>query len=311
MDEKTPSQKWLEKLDDEELQELVDVLTDSQGNGTLRPFMDTIDEVHCEEYDISLSQIEFPLMYARASNAANIILWTFLTRNTSADAHLPDTYSIFSVPEGAGIEKTEEVNHLLQALKAHVHGDYTDMADNLYPMLSDEPCPRCIRAYLNGLIRKRAIQRLPEGAMAPRDYDGHRQCWDCQAADTLSRLNVGDPDRHSRVATGADRCAQYLLPGAPIGLAYHNIIKKNGPDDWENQKEWMDQNDHIVWDIRLEHTPYMYHEEGTCSQEMAEELEDLGLVTIVSVEDDVYTVNRTLLAKQLVMDPEEFDMNKE
>ena len=98
-------------------------------------------------------------------------------------------------------------------------------------MENPKPCPRCLKLAQEQKIPTYMVMPLPEGALAPLDYDGNKCCFDCQAADTLIKfgLEVGFPG--ARLATGNDRQEQMRLPGAPIGLAQMGLMKPSKEGD--------------------------------------------------------------------------------
>src|ERR1700710_1546251 len=86
------------------------------------------------------------------------------------------------------------------------------------PTLTDDPCPRCLPMAQAGDLRMEMVQRLPEGARAPRsvphndgDYRGPC-CFDCGAADTLVKLDHVFDFEQARIAAGNDRQEQYPMP---------------------------------------------------------------------------------------------------
>lgn len=119
-----------------------------------------------------------------------------------------------------------------------------------WPPLTDTPCPRCLPLAQAGRIRMETVQRLPEGATAPRavptkdvPYTGPC-CLDCGAADTVLRLIPSTPGFvAARIAVGTDRQEQYRLPGAPMGLVKQGLVRPSKPGDLEKQHKWLGKND--------------------------------------------------------------------
>jgi len=117
------------------------------------------------------------------------------------------------------------------------------------PRLSEDPCPRCLALAQAGRLRMEVVQRLPEGAFAPRavptkevPYAGPC-CRDCGAADALLRVIPTTPGFvAARVAVGNDRQEQYRLPGVPMGLVKVGLVAPSKPGDLEDQHRWLEKN---------------------------------------------------------------------
>lgn len=99
-----------------------------------------------------------------------------------------------------------------------------------------------------GDLRMEMVQRLPEGARAPRsvphnggDYRGPC-CFDCGAADTLVKLDHVFDFEQARIAVGNDRQEQYRMPGAPLGLVQQRLVRPSEAGDLEEQHRWLDKN---------------------------------------------------------------------
>lgn len=118
-----------------------------------------------------------------------------------------------------------------------------------WPPLTSKPCPRCLPLALAGRLRMETVQRLPEGAFAPRavptdetPYKGPC-CLDCGAADTLLRVTPSTPGFvAARIAVGADRQEQYRLPGVPMGLVQQGLVRPSKVGDLEKQHTWLKKN---------------------------------------------------------------------
>lgn len=102
-----------------------------------------------------------------------------------------------------------------------------------------EPCPNCMKAALHGVMRREAIQPLPEGALAPEDLEGNPQCYDCASAGTLVRMNIVPTWKMARTAVGNDRQEQYRLPNVPMGLVHAGFVRPSKKGDWERNVAWL------------------------------------------------------------------------
>lgn len=119
------------------------------------------------------------------------------------------------------------------------------VVDRVEVPMSDAPCPRCLLYAKGGRIRMETVQRLPEGAWAPRAAVGKfkgKCCFDCQAADNLLKVGGAPSFLAARIAVGNDRQEQYRLPGAPMGLVLQGIVRPSKPGDLEDQHRWLDDN---------------------------------------------------------------------
>lgn len=129
--------------------------------------------------------------------------------------------------------------------------------------MTNVACPRCLPLALAHKIQLESVQRLPEGAWAPRSKDPESKpcCIDCSAADLLVRMQTyqrgakkGEPwdddvrtGRESmltfemaRIAVSNDRCEQYRLPGVRMGLVLAGITKPSERGDLEEQYAWLE-----------------------------------------------------------------------
>jgi hypothetical protein len=110
--------------------------------------------------------------------------------------------------------------------------------------MTDEACKRCLALALEGQLRMEGVQRLPKGAWAPRAQDRSGSCcFDCAAADTLTRRTGSLTFRMARIAVANDRQEQYRMPGVKMGLVLAGITKPNEPGDFEKHLDWLDKND--------------------------------------------------------------------
>lgn len=115
--------------------------------------------------------------------------------------------------------------------------------------LTDTPCPRCLPLAQAGRFCLETVQRLPQGAWAPRavptpevPYAGPC-CLDCGAADTVLRLIPSTPGFvAARIAVGADRQEQYRLPGVLMGLVKQGLMRPSKPGDMEEHHRWLEKN---------------------------------------------------------------------
>lgn len=86
------------------------------------------------------------------------------------------------------------------------------------------------------------MQRLPKGALAPLARDGTGKCcFDCASADAVRRHTSGMNFEMARIAVANDRQDQYRIPGAPMGLVRMGLVRPSEPDDFEEQRNWMDR----------------------------------------------------------------------
>lgn len=125
------------------------------------------------------------------------------------------------------------------------------------------PCPRCLPLAWNGLIRREIVQPLPE--CPPLSMENNEPCcYDCASADALVKL-FNRPDHGgsvltasrwkalsrapsdtdgfdflmARICVGNDRQEQYRLPGAPMGLVYHKLVRPSAPGDLDRHLDWL------------------------------------------------------------------------
>lgn len=132
--------------------------------------------------------------------------------------------------------------------------------------MTDTPCPRCLPLAFAGRIRHETVQRLPEGAWAPRarpiearrcteheDCEAHPAlgeacahyqgpcCLDCASADTLLAMQQAPCFVSARIAVGNDRQEQYRLPGIPMGLVAAGLVRPSAKGDFETHLAWLDK----------------------------------------------------------------------
>ena len=105
------------------------------------------------------------------------------------------------------------------------------------------PCPRCLPLAFAGKIPVECVQPLPRPGIAPRAVsDNHPCCFDCAAADTVTKMMRKQLDfEMARVAVANDRSEQYRLPGMPMGLVLEGWVKPSRSDDFEVHRAWMDR----------------------------------------------------------------------
>jgi len=114
--------------------------------------------------------------------------------------------------------------------------------------MTELPCPRCLPMAGFGRIRLEMVQPLPKGAAAPlaKVPGGGPCCFDCAAADTLSRLspkvNREMDFEMARIAVGNDRQEQYRLPGVPLGLVKAGYVRPSKKGDFEKHIKWLEEN---------------------------------------------------------------------
>jgi hypothetical protein len=91
-------------------------------------------------------------------------------------------------------------------------------------------------------------------ATAPPGHVDHNIpcCYDCAAADTIIKLkyvpgwtkdprDYGSSFSMARIVVGNDRQEQLRLPGAPMGMVYHGVVRPSAPGDLEKHHRWMDE----------------------------------------------------------------------
>lgn len=115
------------------------------------------------------------------------------------------------------------------------------------PAMTDAPCPRCTKAYLDGSITREMIQRLPAGAWAPiaKVPGGGPCCFDCAAADTVKQVAKLPTWGHARTAVGNDREEQLRAPGIPMGLVAMGLMRPSEPGDLERHVKWQARAFHV------------------------------------------------------------------
>ncbi len=106
--------------------------------------------------------------------------------------------------------------------------------------LTDERCPRCVKAYYAGAIWQEMIQQLPPGAYAPlaKVPGGGPCCYDCAAADTVQHVAKLPTWEHARTAVGNEREEQLRLPGALRGLVALGLVRPSRPGDLARRIAW-------------------------------------------------------------------------
>lgn len=104
------------------------------------------------------------------------------------------------------------------------------------------PCPRCLALAKKGKIRIEMVQPLPEGALAPMGFNQKKCCYDCQAADNLTRDPAIPGFEAARICIGNDRQAQYRLPEVPLGLVKDGRMRPSKRGDLEKHHAWLREN---------------------------------------------------------------------
>jgi len=108
-------------------------------------------------------------------------------------------------------------------------------------LLTEVPCPRCLKMARDGRLRIETVQRLPVGAFAPQARDGSGSCCrDCSAADAVERIVRLPSFYHARVAVANDRQEQYRLPGISMGLVRLGFVAASEVGDLADQYRWLD-----------------------------------------------------------------------
>lgn len=107
------------------------------------------------------------------------------------------------------------------------------------PPMTNEPCQRCLELVHEGVLEFEALQRMPEGAFAPRARRGNvRVCFDCASADALmerTRMTF----EMARVCVGNDRMDSYRWPeGVQLGLALQGAMRMPS-ETLEQHHEWL------------------------------------------------------------------------
>lgn len=136
------------------------------------------------------------------------------------------------------------------------------MSTNRPPMMTDEPCPRCLALAKEGRIRTETVQRMPAGARAPLGLNRQKCCYDCASADSLIKtgnLGVKEYDDQTflmaRIAVGNDRQDQYRLPGSPFGLVAAGLMRPSQAGDLDAQHAWLDSHGWFGIDVASEDQP--------------------------------------------------------
>lgn len=110
--------------------------------------------------------------------------------------------------------------------------------------LSDEPCPNCLEAWHGDWIMLEAIMPIPEGALAPRDWEGEKECWDCASARTLLKLNEVPTWGQARTVIESDRRAAWrLYPSvhkALVPMMRLGIMRSLPDYELEDHHRWQD-----------------------------------------------------------------------
>lgn len=116
--------------------------------------------------------------------------------------------------------------------------------------LSTQPCPKCLKFFLDGKIRSEMVQPIPAGGFAPLDrIDKVSTCKDCAATHGLMRVmnydsRGKDANTHflmMRIAVGNDRQEHLRLPEVAMGLVLAGIVERSYPGDLERHHKWLDK----------------------------------------------------------------------
>lgn len=100
-------------------------------------------------------------------------------------------------------------------------------------------CPSCLRASMDGHMRREAIQPLPELAPPLSRQNNAPCCHDCAVADTLVALGYVPDWDMARTVVSNDRQEQLRLPGAPMGLVGMRLMRPSAPGDMERHHAWL------------------------------------------------------------------------
>lgn len=106
-----------------------------------------------------------------------------------------------------------------------------------------DACPICsgMMTMAHDQLRSEMVLPVPASPRAPtakRPGPLTRICFDCSAAETVSRLMPAMTFAMARVAVGNERQEQLRLPGAAIGLVREGLVRPSATGDMRALVEW-------------------------------------------------------------------------
>lgn len=112
---------------------------------------------------------------------------------------------------------------------------------------TDEKCPRCMDMVLGspkemamGSMDERGVMPVPVGARAPISVTTRKPiCYDCAAAESITRFQPSLNFYMARIAVLADRSESLRLPRVPLGLMRRfPFVKPSEPGDLDRLYDW-------------------------------------------------------------------------
>lgn len=124
MDEKTPSQKWLENKPNEEIMEyLFRVRLDQKkADARFTDLLDALDEVHKKEFDTSLKNLtrtDRQARIMRATSTMGVFGTIRLIKENGLDTvyNIPERFSVFDENEDLYFQPDEELSDLVNTVR--------------------------------------------------------------------------------------------------------------------------------------------------------------------------------------------------
>jgi hypothetical protein len=117
------------------------------------------------------------------------------------------------------------------------------------PLMTVQPCPRCLKLAVDGVIEGEMVQPLPDGVFAPHSRDREHPgscCFDCASADGLTGF-IHPDFTACRIAVGNERSEHLRLPaGVRMGLVKQGLVRADpsGPEAFQKHLRWLDAH---VW----------------------------------------------------------------
>lgn len=112
---------------------------------------------------------------------------------------------------------------------------------------TEDKCPRCMDMVLGspkemamGSMDERGVMPIPVGARAPISVTTRKHiCYDCAAAESVTRFQSSLNFYMARIAVLADRGESLRLPGVPLGLMRRfPFVKISEPGDLDRLYDW-------------------------------------------------------------------------
>lgn len=118
-------------------------------------------------------------------------------------------------------------------------------------MLTDEPCPVCLKLAFNDEIQPRGVMPLPK--FPPRLRSTNEPCcYDCQAAETTQMFGNNPIFSAARLTVSNERIEGLAMPPGLMkhfGLCQMGFIRYCSQDDFEKHTEWLKKH-------HIENDPY-------------------------------------------------------